>query len=150
VGEPQPLVSYHLGKLRSAGVVAARRSSFDGRDSYYSLDLERLGGLLDTAVTSLHPALRLDSARPSAPVRRSRRSRVLFVCTGNSARSQVAEALLESLSAGAVEAASAGSRPKPVHPNAVRAMRRRGIDISGRHEKHLDVFSRRRFDYVVS
>ena len=59
-----------------------------------------------------------------------RRRRVLFLCTGNSARSQIAEALLEHMSAGTVEARSAGSHPKPLHPNAVRVLRRRGIDIS--------------------
>ena len=54
--------------------------------------------------------------------RLGRRRRVLFLCTGNSARSQIAEALLERMSAGAIEAASAGSHPKPLHPNAVRVL----------------------------
>ncbi|HET9324482.1 MAG TPA: hypothetical protein VFO03_11450, partial [Gaiellaceae bacterium] len=82
--------------------------------------------------------------------RRSRRPRVLFLCTGNSARSQIAEGLLQDLSGGAVEALSAGSRPKPLHPNAVQVLRARGIDISRRRSKHLDGFRRRRFDYVIS
>src|SRR5688572_13340393 len=46
VGQPQNLVSYHLGKLRAARVVRARRSAADGRDSYYAADLDRLGDLL--------------------------------------------------------------------------------------------------------
>ena len=75
---------------------------------------------------------------------------MLFLCTGNSARSQMAEALCEQLSGGAVRAASAGSHPKPLHPNAVRVMRERGIDIAGRRSKHLDEFAGRRFDYVIS
>jgi ArsR family transcriptional regulator, arsenate/arsenite/antimonite-responsive transcriptional repressor / arsenate reductase (thioredoxin) len=75
---------------------------------------------------------------------------VLFLCTGNSARSQIAEALIEVLSDGRVRAESAGSRPKPLHPNAVRVMRRRGIDLSGRRSKHLDEFAGRRFDVVVT
>jgi protein-tyrosine-phosphatase len=75
---------------------------------------------------------------------------VLFLCTGNSARSQMAEALAEQLSEGAVRAASAGSHPKPLHPNAVRVMRARGIDLEGRRSKHLSEFTRRRFDYVIS
>jgi len=74
----------------------------------------------------------------------------LFLCTGNSARSQIAEALTEQLSDGAVRAVSAGSHPKPLHPNAVRVMRARGIDLSGRQSKHLDEFATQRFDYVVS
>ena len=49
-----------------------------------------------------------------------------------------------------MSAASAGSHPKPLHPNAVRVMRERGIDLAGRRSKHLSEFSRRRYDYVVS
>jgi protein-tyrosine-phosphatase len=75
---------------------------------------------------------------------------VLFLCTGNSARSQMAEALCETLSHGALTAASAGSRPKPLHPGAVRVMRERGIDIAGRRSKHLDELAGHRFDYVIS
>ena len=62
----------------------------------------------------------------------------------------MAEALLEQLSHGTVEAFSGGSRPKPVHPNAVRVLRARGIDISYRDSKHFSTFARRRFDYVIS
>jgi protein-tyrosine-phosphatase len=78
------------------------------------------------------------------------RARVLFLCTGNSGRSQIAEALLGQLSGGGVEVASAGSRPKPLHPEAVRVMREHGIDISGRRSKHLEEFSGQRFGYVVT
>ena len=68
----------------------------------------------------------------------------------NSARSQIAEALCEQLSGGAVGAVSAGSHPKPVHPNAVRVMGERGIDIRGRRSKHLGEFTDQRFDYVIT
>ena len=71
-----------------------------------------------------------------------RAPRVLFLCTGNSARSQMAEALLEQLAGGAIEVFSAGSHPKPLHPNAVRAMREHGIDIAGRRTKPLGEFTR--------
>src|SRR6201993_2584534 len=57
VDEPQNLVSYHLGLLRSAGLIDARRSSFDGRDSYYHLDLSRCAGAFGEAASALHPAL---------------------------------------------------------------------------------------------
>ena len=78
------------------------------------------------------------------------RASVLFLCTGNSARSQMAEALLGQLSGGTAEVASAGSRPKPLHPSAVQVMREHGIDISGRQAKHLDTFAGQRFGYVIS
>ena len=81
---------------------------------------------------------------------RRRRPRVLFLCTGNSARSQIAEALLEAMSDGAVAAASAGSHPKPLHPNAVRVMKKRGIDISGNRVKHVDELVAQRFDVVIT
>jgi len=75
---------------------------------------------------------------------------VLFLCTGNSSRSQMAEALVRRLSGGAVDARSAGSRPKPVHPNAVRVLQARGIDISQQRSKHLDEFAHERFTQVIS
>ena len=148
---PQNLVSYHLGRLRSALVVSRRRSAADGRDTYYALDLERCTELLATAAVALHPGLHLSPTRPELGASfGGRHPRVLFLCTGNSARSQMAEALARQLGAGAVEAHSAGSHPKPLHPNAVRVMRARGIDIAGRRSKHVSKFSEQRFDYVVS
>jgi protein-tyrosine-phosphatase len=147
-GRPQSLVSYHLRQLRDGGVVSSRRSAADGRDTYYLLDVARCGELLWSAGAALHPGL-----APRARTQRKRGAalaRVLFLCTGNSARSQMAEALAEQVSDGAVSAASAGSHPKPLHPNAVRVMRRRGIDISGRRPTHLSQFAGRRFDYVIS
>ena len=75
---------------------------------------------------------------------------MLGLCTGNSARSQIAEALAVDLSEGAISAVSAGSNPKPLHPNAVRVMGERGIDLSRRRSKHLDEFANERFDYVIS
>jgi ArsR family transcriptional regulator, arsenate/arsenite/antimonite-responsive transcriptional repressor / arsenate reductase (thioredoxin) len=150
--EPQNLVSYHLGKLRAEGVVSSRRSAADGRDSYYVLDLARCGDLLAASGGALHPALRLAASPPRKwdRVSDADRARVLFLCTGNSARSQIAEALVTELTGGAVEAASAGSHPKPLHPDAVRVLAERGIDISGRRSKHLSEFAEERFDYVVS
>ena len=73
-----------------------------------------------------------------------------YKCTGNSARSQIAEALLEHVSAGSVAAASAGSHPKSLHPNAVRVMHSYGLDIGARRTKHLDEFRTQRFDAVIT
>jgi len=145
--QPQSLVSYHLGQLRAGGLVSARRSSADRRDAYYRIDLARCGELLTEAGQALHPGLALIPA-PAARVRA--RTRVLFLCTGNSARSQMAEALLRQLAGDAIEAASAGSHPKPLHPDAVRVMREHGIDISGQRPKHLDTLAGQRFGYVIS
>ena len=147
LGQPQNLVSYHLAQLRAGGLVTTRRSSADRRDAYYSIDLARCGELLTAAGAALHPGLRLV---PPPAGELPAVTRVLFLCTGNSARSQMAEAFAERLAAGAVEAASAGSRPKPLHPNAVRVMREHGVDIAGRASKHLDTFAGQRFDYVIS
>jgi protein-tyrosine-phosphatase len=149
---PQSLVSYHLGRLRAERVVSRRRSTADGRDSYYVLELPRCGELLAGAGSALHPGLRLALTAPGRRIARARRrpTRVLFLCTGNSARSQIAEALTERLGGGVVQARSAGSHPKILHPNAVRVLNERGIDISGRRSKRWDEFTGRRFDYVVS
>jgi protein-tyrosine-phosphatase len=146
--ERQSLISYHLRQLRDGGLVSARRSLADGRDTYYVLELARCGELLVSAGASLHPGLAPTSG--SHPRRGTARAQMLFLCTGNSARSQIAEALAEQLSAGAVRAVSAGSHPKPLHPNAVRVMLERGIDLAGRRSKHLSEFTDRRFDYVIS
>jgi protein-tyrosine-phosphatase/DNA-binding transcriptional ArsR family regulator len=145
-GQRQSLVSYHLRRLRDGGVVSARRSLADGRDTYYVLELARCGELLGGAGASLHPGLASVPRPHAVPAR----ARVLFLCTGNSARSQMAEALAGQLSGGAVRAVSAGSHPKPLHPNAVRVMRERGIDLAGNRSKHLGEFTGRRFDYVIS
>ncbi|MBC6461406.1 ArsR family transcriptional regulator [Actinomadura sp. HBU206391] len=156
VDQPQNLVSYHLRLLRSGGLVTARRSSFDGRDSYYHLHLERLGDGLAAAGTALHPALSLVPAPPSiAPedtAAGDTAPSVLFACTGNSARSPIAEALLRHHTSGHIEVTSAGSHPKPqLHPDAVRVLREQyDIDIADQRPRHLDTLAGRRFDYVIS
>ena len=149
-GKQQNLVSYHLGELRRAGLVSSRRSSADRRDTYYRVDVARCAELLCAAGAALQPGLRLGPLPADQATIRGRAPRVLFLCTGNSARSQMAEALLHERSGGAVEARSAGSHPKTLHPNAVRVMAERGIDISGRPTKHLDRFARTRFDRVIT
>jgi protein-tyrosine-phosphatase/DNA-binding transcriptional ArsR family regulator len=150
-GQPQNLVSYHLGRLRAGGLVGARRSSFDGRDIYYHLDLARCAQSLAAAGAALHPGMRLDPAPPAAPARPGLDPyTVLFLCTGNSARSQAAEAFAQTRSGGRVRAYSAGSHPKPLHPHAVRVLASRGVDLAGQRPKHLSVFAVRPFDYVIT
>jgi protein-tyrosine-phosphatase/DNA-binding transcriptional ArsR family regulator len=152
VGIPQNLASYHLASLRNAGIVSARHSSADRRDTYYRIDLRRCADLLCAIGPALQPGLRLDVADSRSEDGRAprRKPSVLFLCTGNSARSQMAEALLEHQSGGTIRARSAGSHPRALHPNAVRVMAERGIDISGRATKHMDRFKRVRFDRVIT
>lgn len=161
IDRPQNLVSYHLRLLRGGGLVTATRSSFDGRDSYYHLDLDRCADALAQAGAALHPwlggmrpLLRQGTTSPITPgsSRRSRRIAVLFVCTGNSARSPIAEALLRHHAGDRVAVTSAGSRPRPhLHPHAVRVLGAEfGIDIAGQQPRHLDTLARRRFDQVIT
>jgi protein-tyrosine-phosphatase/DNA-binding transcriptional ArsR family regulator len=153
VDEPQSLVSYHLRLLREGGLVTAGRSSFDGRDSYHHLDLDRCAGALAETGAALHPTLRAGAASPAA-VRRPgpRRAAVLFVCTGNSGRSPIAEALLRHYAAGSVSVASAGTRPRPhLHPATVRVLNDEfGIDTAPQQPRGLDTLTRRRFDQVIT
>jgi protein-tyrosine-phosphatase len=146
VGQPQNLISYHLGRLRADQLVAARRSTFDARDFYYHLNLANCAAALAATGLALHPGLRLAPVPAAAP---ACRCRVLFLCTGNSARSPAAEALLRQ-QADQLEVASAGSHPKPLHPNTVRVLRTYGIELAGRSPQHLSAYEGRRFDYVIT
>jgi ArsR family transcriptional regulator, arsenate/arsenite/antimonite-responsive transcriptional repressor / arsenate reductase (thioredoxin) len=153
LGEPQNLVSYHLRRLHTGGLVTARRSSFDGRDVYYSLDFAGCAQALAGAAAALHPGLRgaaagggaVEDAGPRAP------RQVLFVCTGNSGRSPMAAALLGHSAGRQVRAASAGTRPGPLHPTAAAVLRDRyRIDISGHRPTHVTAVASTRFDCVIS
>lgn len=146
-GERQNLVSYHLARLRRAGLVSTRRSTADGRDTYYVLDLPRCRALLADAGRALHPGLAPAEATGAL---RAEAVDVLFLCTGNSSRSQIAQALARRQSGGALRAVSAGSAPKPLHPNALRVLRSRGLPAGRLRSKHLSEFSDRRFDYVIT
>jgi ArsR family transcriptional regulator, arsenate/arsenite/antimonite-responsive transcriptional repressor / arsenate reductase (thioredoxin) len=145
VGQPQNLVSYHLRLLRDGGLVTATRSSFDGRDTYYHLDLDRCAAVLAATGGTLHPAL----TGPAAPVHPG--CTVLFVCTGNSARSPIAEALLRHHTAGRVRVTSAGVRPRDrLHPDTERVLRETfAIDVTGQRPRHIDSVGTR-FDHVIT
>lgn len=80
------------------------------------------------------------------------RLRVLFLCTGNSARSQLAEGLLRRLSRGRADVFSAGTKPEAeVHPLAADVLRTRfQVDTDNLYPKHLDQFLDQRFDYVIT
>ena len=78
------------------------------------------------------------------------KTRVLFLCTGNSARSQMAEALLPLIGGPHFECASAGTHPVGLNPAAVEAMRELGVDISSHRSKHVGEFLGENFDYVIT
>ncbi|MDQ2966476.1 MAG: arsenate reductase ArsC [Chloroflexota bacterium] len=76
--------------------------------------------------------------------------RVLFVCTANSARSQMAEAILRQIARGRFETFSAGTDPRGVHPLTLRALANAGIDVSGARSKSVTEYLGQSFDYVVT
>lgn len=80
----------------------------------------------------------------------SDKKRVLILCTGNSARSQMAEGLLRHDAGERFEVESAGTKASSVRPEAIEAMRESGIDISGQRSKNVDEFEGQRFDYVIT
>jgi protein-tyrosine-phosphatase/DNA-binding transcriptional ArsR family regulator len=117
VGLESNLLAHHLDVLESVGMINRSRSSGDGRRRYVHL-------------------LR-DSLRELSPGRRVLPARALFVCTRNSARSQLAAALWRSLTGAPAE--SAGTHPAArVHPGAIAVARRAGIDITGATPRRLD------------
>jgi arsenate reductase len=80
----------------------------------------------------------------------SDKKRVLILCTGNSARSQMAEGLLRHLAGERFEVESAGVEPSHVRPQAIESMREAGIDISNQRSKSVDEFAGQEFDYVIT
>jgi ArsR family transcriptional regulator, arsenate/arsenite/antimonite-responsive transcriptional repressor / arsenate reductase (thioredoxin) len=159
IQRPQNLVSYHLRLLRNGQVIKERRSNADGRDIYYSLDLDYLRTHYLESGQSLHPALacaqpvtgsRLPQSSTQDEVGEGERPfRVLFLCTHNSARSQLAEGILRARGE-RVEVFSAGSEPGRIHPLAIRAAATLQIDISAQRSKHMGEFSGQKFDYVIT
>lgn len=151
VGKPMNLVSYHLTRLRRIRLVSERRSDADSREVYYSLDLDRLHSLYATSGEALHPVLATERPRATDVVQaHDKPLRVLFLCTENSARSQMAEGILRHLSQGAVEVCSAGTAPTSVHPLAIRVLADMNIDISAHRSKGIDEFLGQSFDYIVT
>jgi arsenate reductase len=80
----------------------------------------------------------------------NRRVKILFLCTGNSCRSQMAEGWARHLKGGAIEAYSAGIETHGLNPRAVRVMAEAGVDISGHRSKHVDELKDVPLDYVVT
>lgn len=147
VDQPMNLISYHLKRLRDDGLVVTRRSEADGRDVYYALNLDRMYELYMQAGIALHPGLgQLVGPTPIL----HQRFRVLFICTHNSARSQMAEALMRHLSAGQVEAHSAGSTPTALHPDTITTLRHLGVSDNGLYSKDITSFVLQKWDAIIT
>jgi protein-tyrosine-phosphatase/DNA-binding transcriptional ArsR family regulator len=152
LGQPANLVSYHLKRLRVHGLVAEHRSSADSRAVYYRLDLERLRAQYMAGAESLHPALGEARSRPLSQkqARTGPAVRILFLCTHNSARSQMAEGIMRHLAGARVKVFSAGNEPSVVRPEAIEALADLGIDIRQQRSKHLNEFLGQQFDYLIT
>ncbi len=138
----QNTLSHHLADLHAVGLVQVRR---DGRSLYYAVDLDMAEGLIG------YLALDIGRARPDLlspllatsrePVMQDTDFDVLFLCSGNSARSIFAEALLRDLGKGRFQAFSAGTRPgTSLNPVALDVLQRNGHDITGLRSKHISEF----------
>ncbi|GHO95098.1 ArsR family transcriptional regulator [Reticulibacter mediterranei] len=153
LSQPQNLVSYHLRLLAEHHLVRERRSSADERSIYYSLDLEILRTLYFGAGDALHPLLATSQTEETLvreTVARLAPLRILFLCTHNSARSQMAEGILRYLGAGRIDVMSAGNHPTALHPLAVQACASIHIDIGQQRAKPLDELHDLTFDYIIT
>lgn len=144
LGLKQNTLSHHLADLAAAGLVQVERR---GRSLLYAADLDMTEALIG------YLALDLGRARPSllAPLLVPRKDRamrdtdfdVLFICSGNSARSIFAEALLRDLGRGKFQAFSAGTRPNSaLNPFALEVLARNGHDTAGLRSKHISEFQK--------
>lgn len=147
---PQNAVSYHLKQLRALGLLRDRRGDHDARDIYYSADLDRLRLLFQTASDSIHPGVEPRGTDEEATGEVVDPVRILFLCTHNSARSQLAEAIARKRGGDSVQAFSAGSIVSELHPLTVSLLAEWGIDMSGHYSKTMDRFVGEEFDYIIT
>jgi protein-tyrosine-phosphatase len=146
LGAPREDLEERLTRLSQLGIIDQRVSDVDAGTRYVRLQVERLRTTVQHLISAIHPSFQLASL-PEPAAFSPMRPRVLFLCTENSARSQLAEALLRRLSKGAVEAYSAGTQPGVVHPRVLDLL---GVEREGLRSKHLDEFAGQHFDYVVT
>lgn len=143
LGLKQNTLSHHLADLTSSGLLNVER---DGRSLFYSVDLDTTEGLIGylaldvgRARPDLLTSLMSISKEPS--VMPDQKFNVLFICSGNSARSIFAEALLADLGKGKFNAFSAGTRPNTqLNPFALEVLKRNGHDIGDLRSKHISEF----------
>jgi protein-tyrosine-phosphatase/DNA-binding transcriptional ArsR family regulator len=148
LGFKQNTLSHHLADLTSSGLVRATRL---GRSLYYAVDLDCTEGLigylaLDVARARpdlLSPLLATQKDIPMSDPTRDTDFDVLFICSGNSARSIFAEVLLRDLGRGKFQAFSAGYNPNSqLNPHALEVLRRNGHEVAGLRSKHISEFQK--------
>ena len=152
----QNTLSHHLADLAGSGLVKAARV---GRSLYYAADLDKTEGLIGYLAFDvgrgrpdlLSPLLSPDKEGPAMP---AAGFNVLFICSGNSARSIFAEALLRDIGRGRFTAHSAGTRPNTqLNPFALEVLTRNGHDLAGLRSKHISEFRQPlspRMDFVFT
>lgn len=156
LGLKQNTLSHHLADLAGSGLVKAERV---GRSLYYAADLDTTEGLIGYLAFDvgrgrpdlLSPLLSPDKEGPAMP---AAGFNVLFICSGNSARSIFAEALLRDIGRGRFTAHSAGTRPNTqLNPFALEVLTRNGHDLAGLRSKHISEFRQPlspRMDFVFT
>ncbi|MCA3506087.1 MAG: metalloregulator ArsR/SmtB family transcription factor [Rhodobacter sp.] len=156
LGLKQNTLSHHLADLAGSGLVKAARV---GRSLYYAADLDKTEGLIGYLAFDvgrgrpdlLSPLLSPDKEGPAMP---AAGFNVLFICSGNSARSIFAEALLRDIGRGRFTAHSAGTRPNTqLNPFALEVLTRNGHDLAGLRSKHISEFRQPlspRMDFVFT
>lgn len=150
--KPMNVISYHLRLLREAALVTERRSTADARDVYYHLDMPQLqthylaaGHAVMPTLTEPNPATApLSGAQTSDPIR------ILFLCTHNSARSQMAEAIARHVGGPHIVVQSAGTEPAAVHPMALAVLAEKQIATSGLVPSHVTEVADQSFEYVIT
>ncbi|MFM7445405.1 MAG: ArsR family transcriptional regulator [Tabrizicola sp.] len=143
MGLKQNTLSHHLADLTASGLVQVARA---GRSLYYAVDLdttERLIGYLALDVGRARPELLASITPGKDPAMQDTDFDVLFICSGNSARSIFAEALLRDLGRGKFQAFSAGYNPNSaLNPLAIEILQRNGHDTVGLRSKHVSEFQK--------
>lgn len=148
---PMNVVSYHLRLLREAALVSERRSEADGRDVYYHLDLPALQTAYQASAQALHPDLDPFAGKTTSQTYHlTKPVRILYLCTHNSARSQLAEAITRHLGGSMLDVVSAGTNPSEVHPLVLATLEEKKISSVGLYSKELQPYLEQDFDYVIT